>query len=69
MIIFFILTNHRKRSEAVFTNFASYAYIEDDHVPFQQKKVPILHLIPCMFYLVIINFIRSFSNSLAQVHG
>jgi len=36
-----LLSNHK-----YFKNYRMDNYIEDDHVPFFQRRVPILHLIP-----------------------
>nr|CAI5826170.1 unnamed protein product [Callosobruchus analis] len=39
----------KSRNQRYFVRRASHAYIEDDHIPFLQRDVPILHLISSPF--------------------
>lgn len=39
----------RRTQNQYFNKAVRYAYIEDDHIPFLQRKVPILHIIPLPF--------------------
>jgi len=39
-------------SQRYFLNKKSFSYIEDDHIPFLRKGVPILHVIPTPFPVV-----------------
>ncbi|XP_055295401.1 glutaminyl-peptide cyclotransferase [Sitodiplosis mosellana] len=41
--------HHKKRSQGYFQPYNVQMHIEDDHIPFLRREVPILHLIPTPF--------------------
>jgi glutaminyl-peptide cyclotransferase len=44
-----IETNTGKKRSAYFNSRQTFGYIEDDHIPFLRRNVPILHIIPTPF--------------------